>query len=153
MDYVLGADIGSGSVKLTLLAQNGNIVADAQCEYPTLYPCVGWCEQNPEDWCQAFRKALQLLLQKASITPEHIKAVAPDAATHTAVLLDEHREVIRPAILWTDQRSTEQVQKLRDDYLSLIRQHSSGIQNIRLPFHFWSSLIQCLYRKLLLHSE
>lgn len=133
MEYVLGADIGSGSVKLTLLAQNGNIAADAQCEYPTAYPCVGWCEQDPEDWCRAFRSALALLLEKAKITPQQIKAISPDAATHTAVLLDADRAVIRPAILWTDQRSTEQVQKLRDAHLSLIRE-----QTLNAPTTIWT---------------
>ena len=48
MKYVLGADIGSGSVKLTLLSQEGIIAATAGCEYPTHYPHVGWCEQDPE---------------------------------------------------------------------------------------------------------
>ena len=133
MEYVLGADIGSGSVKLTLLAQNGNIVADAQCEYPTAYPCVGWCEQKPEDWCRAFQKALQQLLQKAGIAPAQIKAIAPDAATHTTVLLDKNREVIRPAILWTDQRSVAQVQKIRQSHLSLIRQ-----QTLNAPTTVWT---------------
>ena len=43
-DYVLGVDIGSGSVKLTLLSREGKIAATAGCEYPTYYPHVGWCE-------------------------------------------------------------------------------------------------------------
>lgn len=133
MEYVLGADVGSGSVKLTLLAKDGTITADAQCEYPTSYPRVGWCEQDPEDWCRAFQTALKLLLQKAEISSDQIKAVAPDAATHTAVLLDENREVIRPAILWTDQRSIEQVQKLRQSHLSLIRE-----QTLNAPTTVWT---------------
>ena len=53
-DYVLGVDIGSGSVKLTLLSREGKIAATAGCEYPTYYPHVGWCEQDPEDWCREF---------------------------------------------------------------------------------------------------
>lgn len=133
MEYVLGADIGSGSVKLTLLAKDGTITADAQCEYPTSYPKVGWCEQDPEDWCRAFKTALKLLLQKAEITSDRIKAVAPDAATHTAVLLDDNRKIIRPAILWTDQRSIEQVQKLRQSHLSLIRE-----QTLNVPTTVWT---------------
>ena len=56
MEYVLGADIGSGSVKLTLLSKDGTIAADAQCEYPTAYPHVGWCEQDPEDCVGLFRQ-------------------------------------------------------------------------------------------------
>ena len=133
MNYVLGADIGSGSVKLTLLSQDGQAVADSQCEYPTSYPCAGWCEQDPEDWCRAFKAALTQLLVKAGITPAQIKAIAPDAATHTAVLLDASNQVIRPAILWTDQRSKSQVAALSKDYLSLIQQ-----QTLNTPTTIWT---------------
>lgn len=133
MNYVLGADIGSGSVKLTLLSHNGQTVADAQCEYPTSFPCAGWCEQDPEDWCRAFKAAFTQLLVKTEITPSQIKAIAPDAATHTAVLLDENRNVIRPAILWTDQRSKSQVNTLCKDYLPLIQQ-----ETLNTPTTVWT---------------
>ena len=112
--YVLGIDIGSGSVKLTLLGRDGRIGATAGCEYPTYYPQVGWCEQEPENWCSAFRTALSQILQEAAIAPGQIAAIAFDAATHTAVLLDENKQLLRRAILWTDQRSKEQVQYLKD---------------------------------------
>ncbi len=120
MEYVLGVDIGSGSVKLTLLGEGGKIAATAGCEYPTYYPCVGWSEQNPEDWCAAFRTALGAVLESAGAKSGDIAALALDAATHTAVLLDSERRVIRPAILWTDQRSTEEVDYLREQQLPLI---------------------------------
>ncbi len=119
-EYVLGVDIGSGSVKLTLLSRAGKIAATAGCEYPTNYPNTGWCEQDPEDWCRAFRCAFADLLEAAHIKARQIKALAVDAATHTAVLLDENLQIIRPAILWTDQRSKEQVQWLKEKHLQLI---------------------------------
>ncbi len=118
--YVLGVDIGSGSVKLTLLSRGGVIAATAGCEYPTHYPQVGWCEQDPEDWCSAFRTALAEILSAAAITAQQIDAMSLDAATHTAVLLDRDLQVIRPAILWTDQRSKEQVQWLKENCLDLV---------------------------------
>ena len=118
--FVLGVDIGSGSVKLTLLSRDGVIAATAGCEYPTHYPQVGWCEQNPEDWCGAFRIALAEILASAKITAQQIEALSLDAATHTAVLLDQDLRVIRPAILWTDQRSKAQVQWLKENCLDLI---------------------------------
>lgn len=132
-EYVLGADIGSGSVKLTLLSRKGNVTADAQCEYPTFHPQVGWCEQDPEDWCRAFRTALELLLEKTKISPLQIKAVTPDAATHTAVLLDDKQRILRPAILWTDQRSVQQVQQLNTEHLALIRH-----QTLNAPTTIWT---------------
>ena len=120
-EYVLGVDIGSGSVKLTLLSRCGKTAGSAGCEYPTAYPCPGWCEQDPDDWCRAFGAALQELLQSTGVPASQIKAIAPDAATHTAVLLDENYRVIRPAILWTDQRSKEQVAYLQAHHTLLIR--------------------------------
>ncbi len=118
--YVLGVDIGSGSVKLTLLSKAGKIEATAGCEYPTHYPYVGWCEQHPEDWCKAFKTAFAEVCRQSGVTADQIEALALDAATHTAVLLDENRQVIRPAILWTDQRSKEQVQWLKENCLDTV---------------------------------
>lgn len=132
-EYVLGVDIGSGSVKLTLLSREGIIAGTAGCEYPTFYPNMGWCEQNPEDWCHAFRAALKELLESTGITPEKIKALAPDAATHTAVLLDDKMQVVRNAILWTDQRCKEQVSQLKGTALDIIEK-----QCLNTPTTVWT---------------
>ena len=119
-EFVLGVDIGSGSVKLTLLSRKGAIAATAGCEYPTNYPQAGWCEQNPEDWCTAFQTAMAQLLAEAKVEAKQIKALSVDAATHTAVLLDENKQVLRSSILWTDQRSKAQVQWLKDNCLNTV---------------------------------
>lgn len=132
-EYVLGADIGSGSVKLTLLSRQGNIAGTAMCEYPTFYPQVGWCEQDPEDWCRAFRTALATLKQTTGVTAREIKAIAPDAATHTAVLLDEGGKALRNAILWTDQRSRKQVAYLQEQHLEEIKG-----QTLNTPTTIWT---------------
>ena len=132
-EYVLGVDIGSGSVKLTLLCRDGKIAGTAGCEYPTFYPHVGWCEQDPEDWCQAFAAALKQLLENTGISAQEIKALAPDAATHTAVLLDEQKQVLRKAILWTDQRCKDQVRTLRESYLPTVEQ-----QCLNTPTTVWT---------------
>lgn len=132
-EYVLGVDIGSGSVKLALLSREGKIAGTAGCEYPTFYPHVGWCEQDPEDWCKAFRTALKQLLQQTGIDAGQIKALAPDAATHTAVLMDENKQVIRHAILWTDQRCKAQVQWLKDNCLETVEK-----QCLNTPTTVWT---------------
>ena len=132
-EYVLGVDIGSGSVKLTLLSRGGKIAGTAGCEYPTFYPHVGWCEQEPEDWCYAFKTALTNLIQTTNIQPEEIKAIAPDAATHTAVLLGNNNNVLRKAILWTDQRCKEEVSFLRSNYLSIVEK-----QCLNTPTTVWT---------------
>ena len=132
-EYVLGVDIGSGSVKLTLLSREGKIAGTAGCEYPTFYPHVGWCEQAPEDWCKAFCTALAGLLKETGIDASQIKALAPDAATHTAVLMDENKQVIRHAILWTDQRCKEQVQWLKENCLETVE-----AQCLNTPTTVWT---------------
>ncbi|MBR4864172.1 MAG: xylulokinase [Oscillospiraceae bacterium] len=132
-EYVLGVDIGSGSVKLTLLSREGKIAGTAGCEYPTFYPQVGWCEQEPEDWCKAFATALAELLKTTGISADAIKALAPDAATHTAVLLDENRQVLRKAILWTDQRCKEQVGWLKGNCLEAVE-----AQCLNTPTTVWT---------------
>lgn len=131
--YVLGVDIGSSSVKLTLLSQNGMIVGTAGCEYPTTCLQVGWCEQDPEDWCRAFQCALSKLMQQTGITAAQIKALAPDAATHTAVLLGKDNRPLRPAILWTDQRCMTQVQWLQKNHIDTIRK-----QCLNTPTTVWT---------------
>lgn len=131
--YVLGVDIGSGSMKLTLLSANGRIKAVSSYEYQTYYPKVGWSEQDPEDWCRALYYALQTILGRNCVSAEEIEALAIDAATHTAVLLDEKKEVIRRAILWTDQRSQEEVCTLKDAYGDLI-----GEQVLNEPTTIWT---------------
>lgn len=90
--YVLGVDIGSGSVKLTLLSQKGKIAATAGCEYETIYPQVGWSEQNPDDWCKAFGSAFVEIKKIAGVQADQIEALSVDAATHTAVLLDNNKK-------------------------------------------------------------
>ena len=132
-EYVLGVDIGSGSVKLTLLSRLGKIAGTAGCEYPTFYPHVGWCEQEPEDWCKAFRTALRTLLNETGITASQIKALAPDAATHTAVLMDANHNIIRRAILWTDQRCKKVVQWLKEHCLETVEK-----QCLNTPTTVWT---------------
>lgn len=132
-DYVLGVDIGSGSVKLTLLSREGEIAATAMREYPTYYPQIGWCEQDPEDWCRAFKAAFGDILGQTGLRAERIKALAIDAATHTAVLLDEKQKVLRRAILWTDQRSKAEVEALKETCLDTIME-----QVLNAPTTVWT---------------
>lgn len=119
MKYLLGIDFGGGASKATLIDTNGNIVAEHSVEYPTLHPSAGYCEQNPEDWYKALCEDTKVLLQKSAINPNDILAIAIDSATHTAVLCDENGFPLRPAIHWTDTRSTKQVADLKkyEDYI------------------------------------
>ena len=124
MKYLLGVDFGGGSTKATLIDTKGSIVAENVVEYPTYYPQLGWCEQAPEDWNQAFAQNVKGLLEKSGIDAGDILALAIDSATHTWVMCDGDKRPIRPAIHWTDSRSRSQVEFLRKEYGDVIFQQS-----------------------------
>ncbi|MDD3335966.1 MAG: xylulokinase [Eubacteriales bacterium] len=116
MKYLLGVDFGGSSSKATLLTETGTVCATASCEYPTYYPENGWAEQEPEDSYQALITNVRAILSKTGVKPEEIAALAVDAATHTAVLLDEKDQPVRRAIYWTDTRAAAQAAELKREH-------------------------------------
>lgn len=113
-DCLLGVDLGTGGCKLTLIDSKGEIIGSCFNEYKTYYPRHGWSEQNPEDWYQAFLITMSNLLRETGLKGSNILAVAVDASTHNAVLMGKGERILRPCIMWTDQRSVEQVRDLED---------------------------------------
>lgn len=120
MTYLLGIDFGGSSSKLTLIDISGEIIYENAVEYPTYYPCGGWCEQRPEDWSNALSQNIKKLIEVKGINPEDILAIALDSATHTSVLCDENFEPLRPAIFWTDSRAFLQADRLKKEFGPLI---------------------------------
>lgn len=120
MKYLLGIDFGGGASKATLLCENGEIVATSTFEYETLYPQNGYTEQNPDDWYNATKENIKAVINKSKINPSDIVALCLDAATHTAVLMDENYKPLIPAIYWTDTRTQSQVAYLKENYNDLI---------------------------------
>lgn len=112
--YVLGVDFGGGSSKATLIDENGKVVATSVSEYPTIYGENGKAEQNPEDWYNAACKNIFNCLQTVDKT--QIKCICFDAATHTAVLMDENFNVVRNSVYWTDTRSARQKEYLATNF-------------------------------------
>ena len=133
MRYLLGIDFGGGSSKATLLCENGEIVATSTTEYPTNYPCPGYAEQNPSDWVDATCKNIHNILEITNVSPSDIVCVSLDAATHTAVIMDENFNVLRDSIYWTDSRSTKEVQFLKNNYGEIIEK-----QVLHKPDTIWS---------------
>ena len=86
--YVLGVDFGGGACKATLLDQNGEVKATATAEYSTIYGDGGKAEQNPYDWYDAACKNIKSVIK--GINAQDIICLCFDAATHTAVLMDEN---------------------------------------------------------------
>ena len=112
MPAILGLDLGAGSLKGTLIDENGATLAEAAAPITTLNPKPGWSEQDPADWWQAVCKVVPLVLEKAARPAGDIVAVGISAGAHIAVLEDAGGQVMRPAIMWNDQRSVAEAEEL-----------------------------------------
>lgn len=111
--YVLGVDFGGGASKATLLDERGRVAATAAAEYPTHYGSGGMAEQDPRDWYVAACQNIRSVLSRANVRGEEVACLCFDAATHTAVLMDEAFRVLRPAVYWTDTRCRAQAERLQ----------------------------------------
>jgi xylulokinase len=114
-DYLLGIDLGTGGCKVTVIDLSGAVIESASGEYPTLHPKPAWAEQNPSDWYRVMCAVLKKLKHR-----KRVAAVALDSYTHGAVLLNRSLEVVRPTIIWTDQRSVKECQELKKTHSELI---------------------------------
>src|ERR1700683_4705641 len=102
---LVGIDIGTSSAKgLAVDPESGRVLATVEREYPVSSPHVGWSEQEPDAWVNAAQEVLAGLRATA---PE-ILGIGLSGQMHGLVCLDAHGAVIRPAILWNDQRSAPQ---------------------------------------------
>lgn len=112
MNYLLGLDIGTSGVKAILISVDGKIIDTKQRTYPLSSPRSGWTEQNPGDWWQETQKVIAEIIQKNPVDSARIKALSLSGQMHSSVFLDKNREVIRPAILWSDTRTSKQCQEI-----------------------------------------
>ncbi len=101
---VFGLDVGTSGVKGLALDADGSVVAGADAGYPLSTPRPGWAEQDPEDWWRA-AQAVLAQLRAAAGAPE---GIGLSGQMHGLVALDAHDRVLRPAIIWNDQRTGEE---------------------------------------------
>ena len=106
--YLLGIDVGTTGSKALLIDPQGAVRASATTEYPLHMPRPLWAEQNPEDWWRATISSIQRVLRQSHASAKQIAGVGPTGQMHGLVLLDRQGAVIRPCILWNDQRSSAQ---------------------------------------------
>lgn len=112
---LLGIDIGTGGTRAVLLDPSGRVVGSATAEHqPMSSPQIGWAEQHPHDWWRAARQAIQECLAKTGASANDISAVGLTGQMHGLVLLDASGEVLRPSIIWCDQRTEEQCRAITD---------------------------------------
>ena len=108
----VGIDLGTSSVKLLLTDEKGNIKNIVSKEYELFFPHSGWSEQRPEDWYTQSLVGLKELIK--DFPKEEIKGISFGGQMHGLVILDENDEVIRPAILWNDGRTTKETDYLNE---------------------------------------
>ena len=113
MKLYIGIDLGTSAVKLLLVDEKGAILNEASRDYPLSFPHPGWSEQSPEDWWEAVKDALPELLQ--GFDRKCVAGIGAGGQMHGLVILDEEDRVIRPAILWNDGRTEEEVEYLNEE--------------------------------------
>ena len=109
--YFLGYDLGSSSVKATLLdADKNKVVTSAQypkTEMPMLASQPGWAEQEPEMWWSAVQEVTREILKSSQVDPSVIRAIGISYQMHGLVVVDKNQHVLRPSIIWCDSRAVQ----------------------------------------------
>ena len=110
MKYWLGLDIGTGGSRALLVDESGRVAGGVTAPHAEMrMPKPLWAEQDPEDWWRAAQQAIRGVLLETGVGSDDIEAVGLSGQMHGLVLLDENDEVLRPAIIWCDQRCQDQV--------------------------------------------
>lgn len=119
--YYVGIDIGTTNAKVLIINENTEILTQKSCEYPVDYPNPGWAEQHPEMWWETIWN-LCLDVVAGFKDKSYINAIAVSGQMHGLVTLDNNLDIVRPAILWNDQRSAREC--------DLIIEQSGGLEEL-----------------------
>src|SRR6056297_2290859 len=114
MSLYLGIDVGTTGTKSLLIDADGKELGEATAGYPMHQPKPGWTEQDPDDWWKATVKSVRAVLKKASVRPPDVRAIGLSAQMHGSVFLDAKDQVIRPALLWNDQRTAAECEQITE---------------------------------------
>jgi xylulokinase len=112
MVYFMGLDVSTTSSKALLINELGDIVGMASAAHSLQTPHPLWSEQDPREWWQATSTSIRNVIQKTGVKAEEIVAVGLTGQMHGLVILDEDGRVLRPAILWNDQRTQAQCDEI-----------------------------------------
>jgi xylulokinase len=112
---VLGIDVGTGGTRAVLLDDTGRVLGAATAEHaPMASPQLGWAEQDPRDWWRAACVAITECLAKANARASEVVAIGLSGQMHGLVLLDAAGEVVRPALIWCDQRTEDEARAITE---------------------------------------
>lgn len=112
MSHYLGIDIGTSGTKTLLIDGDGTVIAQADATYPMEQPKPGWTQQDPQDWWKATVKTVRAVMRKSKCDPTDVKAIGLSGQMHGSVFLDRNDNVIRPALLWNDQRTAAECDQI-----------------------------------------
>jgi xylulokinase len=112
MSLLLGIDVSTTGAKALIIDEQGNVVASHTTEYSLSTPKPLWSEQDPRAWWNGTCESVKAALSKANLTGEAISAVGLTGQMHGLVMLDKSDQVLRPAILWNDQRTGPQCEEI-----------------------------------------
>lgn len=124
--HYIGIDIGTSGTKSLLIDNEGNILAEASASYDVLSPKPLWTEQNPDDWWNATIKTVRAVVKQAKVKAQSVKAIGLSGQMHGSVFLDKKEKVIRPALLWNDQRTAAECEEItrraggRDELIRMV---------------------------------
>lgn len=111
----LGIDVGTSGSRAVLINEQGQTLASETVEHvPFASPHVGWAEQDPGDWFRASAVAVRAVLANENVRAGEVGAVGFSGQMHGSVFLDEHNDVLRPALLWCDQRTEKQCSEITE---------------------------------------
>ena len=110
MKYLIGIDIGTSAVKTVLFDEKLNKISSSTIEYPLYQPQNGWAEQNPEDWWNATLESIQIVTENL----DRVDGIGLSGQMHGLVMLDGDGNVLRPAIIWCDQRTEKECAQITD---------------------------------------
>ncbi len=113
MTHLLGIDVGTGGTRALVLDDSGTVLGSATVDHaPFASPRTGWAEQDPDDWWRACQAAVPRALEAAGVEASAIAAIGLTGQMHGATLLDAAGAVVRPALIWCDQRTQAECDEL-----------------------------------------
>ncbi len=112
MSVCIGIDIGTSGAKALAINPQGKILAEASASYPCHHPQLLWSEQDPQDWWKATVKVVRAVVKMAKLKGADVAAIGLSGQMHGSVFLDKQAKVIRPALLWNDQRTAAECEEI-----------------------------------------
>ncbi|WP_125709986.1 xylulokinase [Companilactobacillus zhongbaensis] len=139
MSYVMGVDLGTSSVKVSVVDKAGQIVSQESASLSLIQEQPGYSEQNPEDWVTATTVAIVNLALKDHVDLNQVEGISYSGQMHGLVLLGSENQVLRPAILWDDTRTTKQCQEIMDifgdEFIKITK--NRPLEGFTLPKILW----------------